>query len=252
MANILGVDILHEMKHGRHGENGEKEKNFAHNEHDKASNESSLTDMEKTALQGAGYDMDGIAMDNGEYRVTAKTWAVVIVSVLNDTNYSLCANANLSQTLALSYGISFWPVPFFSTIQTAMATDFGQPQLGAWITSVYTAGGTISMMICGANSDLFGRRYFILGGNILVFVGAILGATSHSMNQSIAAHTLLGFGAGNCQLAAFALPELLPNKWRHFAVVIADGMIFFTVIVGPVTARIAILHGDSVCCKALH
>ena len=71
------------------------------------------------------------------------------------------------------------------------------------------------------------------------------------MNQSIAAHTLIGFGAGNCQLAAFALPELLPNKWRHFAVVIADGMIFFTVIVGPVTARIAILHGDAVSTVAL-
>ena len=100
------------------------------------------------------------------------------------------------------------------------------------------------------SSDLFGRRYFILLGNVLVFIGSVLGATSHSMNQSIAAHTLLGFGAGNCQLASFALPELLPNKWRHFAVVIADGLIFFTVIVGPVTARIAILHGDSVCTKA--
>ena len=100
------------------------------------------------------------------------------------------------------------------------------------------------------NSDLFGRRYFILFGNVLVFVGSILGATSHSMSQSIAAHTLIGFGGGNCQLAAFALPELLPNKWRHFAVVMADGMIFFSVIVGPVTSRIAILHADSVCNEA--
>ena len=66
------------------------------------------------------------------------------------------------------------------------------------------------------------------------------------MNQSIAAHTILGFGAGNCQLAAFALPELLPNKWRHFAVVIADGGVLFTVIVGPPTARLAILHGSAV------
>jgi hypothetical protein len=40
---------------------------------------------------------------------------------------------------------------------------------------------------------------------------------------------MIGFGAGNCQLAAFALPELLPNKWRHFAVVIADGLIYLYV-----------------------
>lgn len=41
-------------------------------------------------------------------------------------------------------------------------------------------------------------------------------------------------------------PELLPNRWRHFAVVIADGMAFICVIAGPVTPRIAIVHGDAV------
>lgn len=101
-------------------------------------------------------------------------------------------------------------------------------------------------MVCGANSDLFGRRWFILTGNIFVFVGAIVGATSHHIGQSIVAHVLIGFGAGNCQLATFALPELLPNRWRHIGVVIADGVAFFPVIAGPVTARVAIRHGDSV------
>lgn len=57
-------------------------------------------------------------------------------------------------------------------------------------------------MICGANSDLFGRRWFIIGGNIFVFVGSIVGATSHSLGQSIAAHVLLGIGAGNCQMVS--------------------------------------------------
>lgn len=83
-------------------------------------------------------------------------------------------------------------------------------------------------------------------GNALVLIGSIVGATSNSINQSIGAHILIGFGGGNCQLAAFALPELLPNKWRHSAVVIADGVAFFTVVAGPVTARICIAHGDSV------
>lgn len=72
-------------------------------------------------------------------------------------------------------------------------------------------------------------------------------------------------------MAAFALPELLPNKWRHIGVVIAgklshdwrwvsrsandtanfkryvlthvDAGIFFTVIVGPVTGKYASTHG---------
>lgn len=101
-------------------------------------------------------------------------------------------------------------------------------------------------MICGANSDLFGRRYFLLLGNGLVFIGAIVGATSNSVRQSIVAHCLIGFGGGNCQLATFTLPELLPNKWRHIGVIFADGLAFFEVIAGPVLARIAIKHGDAV------
>jgi MFS family permease len=101
-------------------------------------------------------------------------------------------------------------------------------------------------MICGANSDLFGRRTFIILGNVLVFVGAIIGATSHHISQTIVANVLIGFGAGNCQLATFAIPELLPNRWRHVGVVIADGVAFFNVIAGPVTARVAIRHGDAV------
>ena len=44
-------------------------------------------------------------------------------------------------------------------------------------------------------------------------------------------------------MAAFAIPELLPNKWRHIGVVIADGVAFFCVIAGPVTPRVAINHG---------
>lgn len=101
-------------------------------------------------------------------------------------------------------------------------------------------------MICGANSDLFGRRYFILMGTVFVFVGAVVGATSHHPSQFIAAMALIGFGAGNCQLTAFALPELLPNKWRHLGVVLADGVAFFPVTGGPVTSRVAIRHGDAV------
>jgi len=114
------------------------------------------------------------------------------------------------------------------------------------LTSVYSMCGTIAFLTCGPNSDLFGRRTFILLGNITSVVGSIVGATSHSIGQSIAAHALLGFGGGNCQMAAFALPELLPNKWRHFAVVIADAGIYFDVIVAPVVARISFLNGSSV------
>ena len=57
-------------------------------------------------------------------------------------------------------------------------------------------------------------------------------------------------GAGNAQLAAFALPELLPNKWRHWAIVLADIGVFFAVVVGPVAGRFSVQHKDAVCPRA--
>ncbi|KAJ4290204.1 hypothetical protein N0V90_010419 [Kalmusia sp. IMI 367209] len=52
-------------------------------------------------------------------------------------------------------------------------------------------------------------------------------------------------GAGNAQLAAFALPELLPNKWRASAIVLADIGVYFAVVVGPVAGRFAAEKGES-------
>ena len=185
----------------------------------------------QTTSQHSGKEQDLERLSTNtdqEHFVTTKTWVVV-------------------WAMSLSYAASFWSVPFFSQIQSEMAVSLGSSSgEGAWLTSVFITACTIAFMICGANSDLFGRRYFILAGQILVFVGAIVGGTSHSLSQTIAAHVLLGFGSGNCQLAAFAIPELLPNRWRHIGVVIADGVTFFDVIGGPVTARVAIAHGDAV------
>ncbi|KAK7894305.1 peroxiredoxin prx5 [Exophiala xenobiotica] len=38
-------------------------------------------------------------------------------------------------------------------------------------------------------------------------------------------------------MAAFALSELLPNKWRHIGVVITNSTTLLAVILAPVTAR---------------
>ena len=67
----------------------------------------------------------------------------------------------------------------------------------------------------GANTDLFGRRWFLVGGNLICFIGHLVVGTAQSTNAIIAGMTITGFGAGTCQMAAFALTELLPNKWRH-------------------------------------
>ncbi|KAF2646137.1 MFS general substrate transporter [Massarina eburnea CBS 473.64] len=162
-----------------------------------------------------------------EYTVTLKTWCIVII-------------------LALSYGISFWIVPALSACQTVTATQLGDPSAAAFYIALYTMTVTIAFMVCGANSDLFGRRWFIVGGNAVMFVGFVVGGSAKSNMALLAAMALIGLGAGNAHLAAFALPELLPNKWRAAAIVLADAGVYFSVVVGLVAGRFASANGESI------
>ena len=140
----------------------------------------------------ASYDLPDDA-----YVVTIKTWIVVVI-------------------LSISYGVSFWIVPAISSIQNTIAAGFGDAAMATYFNTSYTIGGSVAWLIGGANSDLFGRRYFIIGGNIIVTVGYIVMGAAKNNSSMIAGFTLIGFGGGNCQLAAFALPELLPSELLSF------------------------------------
>ncbi|KAF2736006.1 MFS general substrate transporter [Polyplosphaeria fusca] len=185
----------------------------------KSSNSLKEKDVEHTAAAH-------IPRSDEAYNVTLKTWCVVII-------------------LAMSYGISFWIVPAISACQTVTATQLGDPSAAAFYVALYTMTVTIAFMVCGANSDLFGRRWFIVGGNVILFVGFIVSGTAQNNTAMLAGMSLIGFGAGNAQLAAFALPELLPNKWRAAAIVLADVGVYFAVVVGPVAGRFAGQNGDT-------
>ncbi|KAH6898208.1 fungal trichothecene efflux pump [Thelonectria olida] len=180
---------------------------------------------EKTSHEENKVVSNWIPEDDSQYEVTFKTWIVASI-------------------LALSYGISFWIVPSLSACQAQVASQLGDSSKAAWYVPIYTMTVTMAFMVCGANSDLFGRRWFIIFGNVLMFIGFIAGGSAKNNTTVIVSCALIGFGAGNAQLAAFALPELLPNKWRHSAIVFADIGVYFAVIVGPVAGRFAIQHDD--------
>lgn len=58
----------------------------------------------------------------------------------------------------------------------------------------------------GANTDLLGRRWFLVLGNLFSFVGHIILGTAKTGTAAIAGMTVIGAGAGLCQMATFALP----------------------------------------------
>ncbi|KAJ6128223.1 hypothetical protein N7471_009440 [Penicillium samsonianum] len=143
----------------------------------------------------------------------------------------------VSAILSCGYGLSFWPIPVVSAIGTMISADMGDPTGYIWFVPAWTISITCAFLIFGPNTDLLGRRWFLVLGNLVCFIGHIVVASAKSTNQVIAGLVISGFGGANCQMAAFALPELLPNKWRHIGVVIADFTVYIAVIVAPVTAR---------------
>lgn len=156
--------------------------------------------------------------------VTTKTWVVVCI-------------------LSIGYGLSFWPIPLFAAIQGQVAAEFGTPTEYIWWIPAWSLAITVSFLIFGPNTDLLGRRWFLVGGNLICFIGQVIIGASKSAGMVTAGMTVVGFGAANCQMAAFAVGELLPNKWRHIGVVLADLATIIAVVIAPVTGRFSFESG---------
>ena len=144
------------------------------------------------------------------------------------------------------------PVPVFASVGPEIAANFGDATASNWFVSSWIVAITVAFVIAGANTDLMGRRWFLIGGQVISTIGHVITASAQSNTQIIVGMTIEGFGAALCQFAAFALPELLPNKWRAIGVVLADGMltlmlpwsqlmetvgVYACIIIIPVTAR---------------
>ncbi|RDW92132.1 hypothetical protein BP5796_01526 [Coleophoma crateriformis] len=142
--------------------------------------------------------------------------------------------------LSFSIGVSFWPVPTTSVMQSVIAAQFGKSTATQWFLPSFTTGCALGFLLSGTNSDLFGRRIVILTGNALSCVGFILCGSSHSASQFTAGMAILGFASGMSQLGLIAVPELLPNKYRHVGIVLSDGILFPILITAPIIGRYAV------------
>ncbi|KAF2815732.1 MFS general substrate transporter [Mytilinidion resinicola] len=157
--------------------------------------------------------------------MTWKTWAVIFV-------------------LSSTFGLSFWPVPTTAALQTKLAAEWVSPLSSSWFVPAYTTASAIGFLLAGANSDLFGRRLFLLFGNVTCCVGFLVTATSKGPAQFTAGLAITGFGGGFCQMAMCSIPELMPNKFRHIGVCLSDGFVFVIVVIGPIVGRYAIDAGN--------
>ncbi len=80
----------------------------------------------------------------------------------------------VKQFLALSYvcpiGCGFFLI---SAILVPVGTELGDTQNIAWIVSGWSTASSVSFSIAGKVSDIFGRRWTILVGEVICIVGCV-------------------------------------------------------------------------------
>jgi hypothetical protein len=126
-------------------------------------------DAHKAALEDA--DADG--------HVAASTWAAVFF-------------LGFTFIPALSFTLnSFVPVASVVALQLQ-----GNLHNLNWISGGFSLGGSVAFAIAGQLSDYLGRKDIIVGGQIFLLIGHLIGATAQTFHQVIAAMVLLGLGTG--------------------------------------------------------
>ena len=100
--------------------------------------------------------------------------------------------------------------------------------------------------ILGRLSDLFGRRWFFIGGNAIALVGIIVCAVAHNVNTLIVGSAIYGLGETVQLSFNVALGELVPNKYRPAIL----SFIFLTnapfATFGPIIGKSAVVNSNPV------
>ncbi|KUJ12948.1 putative efflux pump antibiotic resistance protein [Mollisia scopiformis] len=92
--------------------------------------------------------------------------------------------------------------------------SLGDTENIVWIPGGWSVASAVSFAIAGGFSDIFGRRYVLIAGQVITLIGAIVGATAQKTTIVAAGSTIAGFGAGVIFVSYPGITELLPNKYR--------------------------------------
>ncbi|KAK7430669.1 hypothetical protein QQZ08_002713 [Neonectria magnoliae] len=115
--------------------------------------------------------------------------------------------------------------------------DIGPSKNINWVATMWTMGSSIGFLLFGRLSDMYGRKYMVLGCTVLGLVGCIIGSCAQSVEMLIAANVCNGVAAAGQLSFGIVLGELVSNTWRGpiTSLVFLSSLPF--AVFGPVIAR---------------
>lgn len=90
------------------------------------------------------------------------------------------------------------------TALPVIVTELGGMEFFNWVFTIYMLTSSVTAILVGKLSDIYGRKVFILSGLGLFMIGTFLCGTSTTMTQLILYRGLQGFGGGLIMSTSFA------------------------------------------------
>ena len=89
----------------------------------------------------------------------------------------------------------------------------------SWVITAYLLASTVVVPVYGKLSDIYGRKYFIIGAILIFLTGSVLSGLSQNMMQLIIFRAIQGLGGGAIMANAFAMigdlfPPAQRGKWQ--------------------------------------
>ncbi|KAL6404285.1 fungal trichothecene efflux pump [Ilyonectria robusta] len=124
-----------------------------------------------------------------------------------------------------------------TNVLTYINAEIGPSNYIAWVNIARTLALSFTYTILGRLSDLFGRRWFFIGGNVVALIGIIICACANNVNTLIVGSAIYGLGETVQLSFNVAVGELVPNKYRPMVL----SFVFLTnapiATFGPIIAR---------------
>ncbi|KAI9740901.1 MAG: hypothetical protein M1818_004507 [Claussenomyces sp. TS43310] len=127
----------------------------------------------------------------------------------------------------------------FSYINSAIGPS---PNNYAWLVASVNLAGSVMNPVVARLSDVFGRKVFLLTGNLLGIVGCAMSARCKSMSVLIGAGALIGLSSAAHSLALTCIAEMVPRRSRPLAQGLFQGSLIAASAFSPLIAHAFVLN----------